>query len=513
MTQETLVTSARDATQLILTRVQDESRKWEADGKDAWSALKRLGAKDLPRGDEVILARNLYRELPRLKRELKKQGTKLGSFCEKAGLGSVGNYSKELHRMMLAPDAQPEKVRVRRGASKYRWLLEAMARVFRVSCSTLAHQLMSGMSLHPANAEVREETEEVQGMLQGLVNTVDKEFSLFALFMETAALKSKHAAEGGSCRWPQWEAEWRASVFELPAPSLPEEQIAEILHGLFVGNQFPCAAPQRTPEQLRDADAARRAAEREAAMDPARAYWEKPVSKRDSAYEVWLYGPTPSGCWMDDEFFHVPHAYLGYGAGVLNPIDPTLGYREHATEIERLRDDALRVFEQYGPAPDDDWDEVAQKPRGQTSSMDQAMAHYHAWLVAYPSPDNSCLMPMLLVPVEECGPVLIPLDVVTLAALRDAYWVAPDGQVEKFLVRIKRLIGYLPGQPKVILEGLRRTAPWLRKNPFMKMKEEMEREREYVRQFHRELELEEAARRTGDKRGTPSKSKSERPQR
>lgn len=117
--------------------------------------------------------------------------------------------------------------------------------------------------------------------------------------------------------------------------------------------------------------------------------------------------------------------------------------------------------------------------------MDDAMARYHAWLIAYPSPDNSCLMPMLLVPVEECGPVLIPLDVVTLAALRDAFWVAPDGEVEEFLVRIKRLIGYLPGQPKVILEGLRRTAPWLKRNPFMKMKEERAREREYVRQFHR----------------------------
>jgi len=512
MTQKKLFESARDATQRILARVQDESRKWEADGKDAWSALKRLGAKDLPRGDEVILARNLHRELPRLKRELKKQGIKLGSFCEEAGLGSVGNYSKELHRMMLAPDAQPEKVRVRLSASKYRWLLEAMARVFGVSCSTLAHQLMTGMSLHPANAEVQEETEEVQSMLQGLVNTVDKEFSLFALFMETAALKSKHAAEGGLCRWPQWEAESRASVLELSASSVSEEEIAASLHELFFDEQFPCDAPQRTPDQMRESDAVRSAAERNVAMDPARAYWEKPVSKRDSAYEVWLCGPTPSGCWMDDDFFHVPHAYLGYGAGVLNPIDPTLGYRVHAKAIEELRSDALQVFEKYGPVPDDDWDEVAQKPRGQTSSMDQAMAHYHAWLVAYPSPNNSCLMPMLLVPVEECGPVLIPLDVVTLTALRDAYWVTPDGQVEKFLVRIKRLIGYLPGQPKVILEGLRRTAPWLKKNPFMKMKEEMEREREYVRQFHRELELEEAARRTGDKRGAPSKSKSEKRQ-
>ena len=108
--------------------------------------------------------------------------------------------------------------------------------------------------------------------------------------------------------------------------------------------------------------------------------------------------------------------------------------------------------------------------------------------------------------------MLIPLDVVTLAALRDAFWVAPDGEVEEFLVRIKRLIGYLPGQPKVILEGLRRTAPWLKSNPFMKMKEERAREREYVRQFHRGLELQEAERRIEDQQTPPYRSKPESPQ-
>lgn len=349
-------------------------------------------------------------------------------------------------------------------------------------------------------------------MLQGLVNRVDQEFGLFSLFMETAALKAKHAAEGGSCRWPQFEAELRASAFEPPAASLSEDQIQENLERYFSHEPVPWETPRRTFEEERAADVMARAAEREAAMDPTRAYWQEAVTKRSSAHGVWLYGPTPSGCMMDDEFFYVPHVYLGYGEGVINPIDSTLGYGEHAVAVEKLRDDSLLAFEKYGPAPDDDWDKVAQRPRGQTSSMDDAMARYHAWLIAYPSPDNSCLMPMLLVPVEECGPVLIPLDVVTLAALRDAFWVAPDGEVEEFLVRIKRLIGYLPGQPKVILEGLRRTAPWLKRNPFMKMKEERAREREYVRQFHRGLELQGAERCIDDQQTTPYHSKSERPQ-
>lgn len=119
------------------------------------------------------------------------------------------------------------------------------------------------------------------------------------------------------------------------------------------------------------------------------------------------------------------------------------------------------------------------------------MAHYHAWLVVYPSPDNTTLMPMLLVPVEECGPILIPLDAIALKALSHAYWVSPDGQTSTFLDRIKSLIGYQPGQPRLILESLRRTAPWLSRNPFMKIKAEKEQNQEYMRRFCMALAVEE----------------------
>lgn len=46
----------------------------------------------------------------------------------------------------------------------------------------------------------------------------------------------------------------------------------------------------------------------------------------------------------------------------------------------------------------------------------------------------------------------------------------------------------------------------------MKMKEERAREREYVRQFHRGLELQEAERRIEGQQTAPYHSKSERPQ-
>lgn len=453
-----------DSTNNFLKRLQDESRAWELDGKDAWSALLRLGSKPLPPGDEVVLGKRLHAELPRLKSELKKQGVGLGDFCLRAGLGVEGQYSKELHRMILPPDRDPAEVRLRRSAMKYRRLLSEMARVLNQSRSALANRLMLGTSLHPATAVIRDEVDQIQSMLQTVVDAVDAEFRLFQTFMETAALKAEHAGAGGGCRWPQYEAEYRAWQF---APADQDE-----------GNAIDL---EHWQEPIASVSAF--AAEREAAMDISRAFWQEAPTKRNKSYESWTWGPTSSGCLQDDEFFYVPHAYLGYGDGLCNMVDSKLTPIERDSAVAGLRESALRDFEKYGPAPVDGWDEVTQKPSGQTSSMGDAHANYHAWLVAYPSPDNTRLMPMLLMPVEECGPILVPLDAVTLLGLRNAYWVGTDGQTSTFLERIKSLIGYQPGHPAAILEGLRRTAPWLRYNPFMKMTRQKSTEMELMQEF------------------------------
>ena len=76
------------------------SRLWQKQGEDAWSALKKLGQHNLPDGDEIILAKNIYSEYAALKECLKEKGIKRGEFCEK--IVTVGS-SKELDRMMLAP--------------------------------------------------------------------------------------------------------------------------------------------------------------------------------------------------------------------------------------------------------------------------------------------------------------------------------------------------------------------------------------------------------------------------
>ena len=94
---------------------------------------------------------------------------------------------------------------------------------------------------------------------------------------------------------------------------------------------------------------------------------------------------------------------------------------------------------------------------------------------------------MLLIPCEEGGPFLIPLDSCTLASMRGNYWVDPDGTTEEFLERFKRIFLCRENDDDVLLQGLRRTAPWLKNNPFVKMKEKHEREILALRDYYNKL--------------------------
>lgn len=464
--------SAEEVVAEVLERIQEESKVWEAEGKDAWSALCRLGNTKLPKGDEVILARSLHAEYPRLKTMLKAKHIYLGDFCSDANLGHKDTYSKELHRMMLPPGATPEKIGLRRSANKYRDLLEAMASTYGVSPSSLASHLMLGMSIHPANADERSQLGLVQALLQGIIDRVDQEYGLFRTFMETAELKAKHAQEGGSCRWPHWDASSRFENF------LPTDVAA--MKSLLALGLDP--AVDYSDTELQAAESTARKAELVSAMDRSRAYWESPPSRKDKSLYSWLCN-SACGSYMADEFFYVPHVYIGYGEGICNSPAGDPNTQEFKQAIAQLCEQALATFKTYGLQPADEWNEETQQPFGQLSSMTDAMAHYHAWLIAYPSPDNLRLMPMLLLPVEEGGPILIPLDIITLSWLKKTYWVGPEGKTKPFFDRIQDLIGCQEHSPKVILEGLRRTAPWLQKNPFMKLKKAEKADQEYIRAF------------------------------
>lgn len=451
------------AANFFVQRLREENSQWEREDKDAWSALTKIRGNPLPHGDEVIIAKRIYAEFPRLKIALKKQGIKLGEFCHSAGLTRQGgDYSKELHRLMLAPDADSAKVRPRRTASKYKDLIAAMAKILGENRSALAERMLRETSLHSGDNEQRTEVELIQKNLQLTVDILDAEFGWFDTFQETARLKATHAAEGGDCRWPQYKASYRTSFYELAPDDLEEQEECAVDEELL--------QTQLTQQKYKIEEQAA-LAELKIAMDVDRAYWETPITKRYNTLLSWTYGPTASGCLQDDSFFYVPHAYLGHGGGVCNPIDPARGAGHLKSELEKQQKWILENMKDFGFKPEDDWDEAEQCPRGQTSSLKHSAAHDHAWLIAYPAPDNTGLMPMLYIAVEECGPIIVPLDAVTLSAMRTLYWFDAEGQTSTFLERIKELMRANTEEDDAIFQQLHETAHWLKKNPFFKMKQ------------------------------------------
>jgi hypothetical protein len=435
--------TARD----FISRMQEETRSWEAEGKDAWTALKRLRGENLPSGDEVIIARRLHREVHALKARLRDAGLGIGKFATDAGLGNEGDYSKELYRITLSPEKDPDKVRLRKSAAKYRDLIAAISRYTKESVSSLANRLLMGTSLHPADAKDWDEVEQVQVALQAMVDIVDREYGLYMTYMETAEEKAEHAKSMGELRWPHYDAD--VTEFDLAGKEVPEWE-ADMNRLDFLD-----------------------------ACNPQHAFWMHTTKLRRSP-DFWWPISHDSGCLQDDGFFYVPHVHLGY-IDIFNIPHPDAVGKEANQKLSLLIEGIRDELRQEGEIPRDDWDEENLAPVGQTTSLGVS-THYHAWIIIYPTPDNLRLMPMLYVAHEEGGPYILPLDAGNLNLMRKAYWVS-SSEVTSVFERIKQLLGYVPRSQKVILEGLRRTAPWLKHNPILKLKNESEADRQMLKDF------------------------------
>ena len=435
--------AARTAAALV-EKIQSESRLWQAEGRDAWTALKRLGSGNLAQGDEIVIARRLYQEMEALKIRLKSAKIGLGELCLRAGIGNEGDYSKELYRMTLAPDREPSKVGLRKSAAKYRQLIAAIGQATKESTSSLANRLLLGTTLHPANVKDWTEIEQVQVALQTIVDVVDKEFGLYEKYMETAQLKAGQTAEGAPCFWPHWDID-------------------------------------RTFYQEGDEGDREYESDMKRVADHRHAFWPNPVRAKHSDY--WWTAGMGSNCLQDCEFFYLPHAYIGSieFANLPERDDDSL---RHFKALESRAAEIREQNEAFGWEPADEWDEQEQRPVGQTSSGWEWQEH--GWLVIYPTPDNQRLMPMFYIPYEEGGAFLLPLDAGNLRGLQKAYWVGRT-EVSTVFERIKRLIGHLPGTCPSLLEGFRRTAPWFGRNPLLKLRDRKQDEQILLQDFCKKL--------------------------
>lgn len=459
---------AEQKTSDILKKVIEATKSWEAEGKDAWTALRNLKGNNLADGDEIVIARRMYTEIKKLKVQLKSADKSLAEFCQAAGLGNEGDYSKEIYRLTLAPDGDPDKVKLRKSAAKYRQLIEQLSKETKVSSSVIANRVLVGTKLHPAEAVARDEVEQVQTILQTMVDIVDKEFGLYATYMETAKLKAEHAKEGGELRWPHINRESRLLDFG----------------GTLSLMRWPGETLTLTPEltEIRKEIITR---EIEHAINEKNAFW---------SYKFGYYnGYIPpiyeqSGCVQDESFFYVPHVYVGYIGGLSDGGSLYVYNSDHIEDISGLNPEKDNIKKEIRRAqedgmPEDNWDSEKNQPIGQFNSY---WSNYHAWIVIYPTPDHLRLMPMLYIAFEEGGPYLLPLDAPHLNTLRKGYCLV-DGEIIIAFEHIKTMLGYKPGSDSVIFDSFRRTSPWLKHNPFYKLKLAKETEQQALANYYAQL--------------------------
>lgn len=429
----------------------------EAEGKDALSNLKRLRGCKLPDSDLVIIAQRLYAEVQRLKPHLKTSRILMRDFCSLIGIDASGS-SKELHRLTLAPSQDPASVRLRRSADKYYRLICGISEYGNRNLNTLADDVLRGTSLHPsAHLGAMNEAEKLAAALQATIDNLDREFGLYEKFQKTAVLKSELIKSGKQQFWPLWGWDY------------DEEE--------------------------------KRSGYLRYASNPQNAYWEKiddPLRGEIVYPEDGFPVPQFNGVLQDCDFFHIPHAPLGVVEFANIPRRP-----KHAEQLPAYEEEiksfigsfhwstgkasnAKKCIEEYNSVSDE-WDDELKKPYGQLSHENGiARGAEHAWLIIYPTRDNSRLMPMMYIAYEEGGPYIIPLNARNLEILRDALWITAT-EYKSLFERIKDLLGYLPGQEHFFDKQLRHTLHWFDFNPVLKMVNEKKKELDALDHFCQEL--------------------------
>ena len=433
-----------------------------AEGRGALENLKSFRGNKLPGGDEVVIAKNLHAEIRLLKFHLKRKGVGLGEFCIDFGISGSSQSSKELHRLTLGPEKNAESVRLRKAADKYLNLIIAIGKVTGESASSIAERVLRGTRLHPAKISSLTESDYLYLVIEKIINDVDSEFSLLETYLRTAEVKSSRLRQG-VC-----ENDWPFADLELDS----DEMASQLLR--LLTDSHPADASIESKE---NASCNKFVKEwRALSLSASHSFWRIQSEETYKFYKdhAWPF-PTQSNILQETEFFYVPHAPLGLIEFENLPAD--FSFQPEQKEIlndivegyhKKLDSCGQSIFDME-TAISDDWDSIKKCPRGQIyrNENNEEFGRYFSWVVIYPSPDSSKLIPAIYIAYEEGGPYLLPLNPVTLEVFRNAVWIG-GGECKSVFDRLLDLVENNEHGQNVLSFNLKRTAPWLAYNPILK---------------------------------------------
>lgn len=455
-------------------RFEQQRRELEETGNHAWGNLKR--ARKLKANDRREIARALHELLEELKQ---RPSFSIGRLVVAADLG----HSKELYRLTLPPGEDPIKRGLRADAQKYVRLLKAVQRLTGSNIGQLADRLTWGTSLHPKQAQGTGEPETVATYLQDAIIRIDNEFrgvnggdSLFDTFMKAARIKADKAREAARLkvprrRWPYYdrepgESDYRASSDEGHPAQGPEGPI-------------PAMPDDYIPRAEDD-------------FDVRYAYWERDYGHVDPYSRVSARAAYASQLAHHDALMFLPRIYLGV-------VDSDTYFSQTEAEKDAVRHCETHTAIQFEPEPgsrqrqieglrscvgelaeirDPDTGEARIAHRHRASGewvpgpghsygreyhgIDESV---HVWLVIYPSPDNTNLLPVLYQPMEEGGTLLTPLNRRSLASLRELPFV-DAGEPRSLYDLIKELMR--ASSDRAIYRAWQETAKDVLMNPLLR---------------------------------------------
>lgn len=459
-----------------VARLEQQRHEVEEAGNHAWGRLQK--ARKFNLNDRREIAKAMHEELEDWK--LRRPKLSMGDLAKAAGLPN----SKELYRLTLPPGEDPIKRGLRADAKKYVRLLKAIQRNTGENMAQLVDRLTWATSFHPKQNPGTEESERMMNYLQEVINCIDREFkevsggySLFEIFMETARIKVDMAKQGGRLRWPYYDFDNKyADVFSTQNDADKDDEIL-IDFGNGHGPEYvklihPGSYPDFIP--LREDD-----------FDTQYAYW-----KRDYENPYYrLHGKSffyPSGVAHHDALMSLPRIYLGLVGdevasgeeddaqtnGDFIQIEEAPSYRQrgienlksHVGELSEIRDpETGHAHIAHRHLKTGEWIKGLSGKYGRKYYW--ADESYHIWLVIYPSPDNTTLLPVLYRPMEEGGTLLTPLKQRSLISLREMLFV-DAGEPRSLYDRIKELMR--ASSDRAIYKAWQETAKDVLSNPILR---------------------------------------------